>query len=467
MRADAVSVSGTLSVMDAELVDWSRQVEAAELGRRLRRARQLAGMTQADLGAPDVTGPYVSRIEDGQRRPSPALLEQLLHRLGITPREFIDDGAYARPDLALQVEIDHAELALVSGDAQEARRLLAALEERLAADTTSTSVRRHANRVSAGAMEAGGDYLKAIKLLETLCRSPEPEATWIRDLTALSRCHRESGDLDRAIAVGEDAAQHIERLGLGSSTEAVQLTLTVAAAYTLRGELDHAMQICADTIDADPAERSPMARASAYWNASLIETRRGAHDAALHLAQKALVHFELGEDSRNLGRLRTLVAQLQLKTDPPDPRGALRTLDRAKRELSWSAASTHDQARRLLTLAQARFALGDNSGALEALQECAALAPTEAPIAHASANALAGQIEAATGNIDAARAHFQRAVHILTGMGADREAAELWFKLGGLLSEVGETELALDAYRRAGASAGLSSSPARSSAWSF
>jgi hypothetical protein len=44
---------------------------------------------------------------------------------------------------------------------------------------------------------------------------------------------------------------------------------------------------------------------------------------------------------------------------------------------------------------------------------------------------------------------------MLSGVGADRRAAELWFELGGLLQDVGEAAAALDAYRRAAASTGL------------
>src|SRR3712207_7022942 len=53
------------------------------------------------------------------------------------------------------------------------------------------------------------------------------------------------------------------------------------------------------------------------------------------------------------------------------------------------------------------------------------------------------------------RSSFREAVLILTGIGADRSAAQLWFELGALLEDVGEAESARDAYRSAAASAGL------------
>ena len=43
---------------------------------------------------------------------------------------------------------------------------------------------------------------------------------------------------------------------------------------------------------------------------------------------------------------------------------------------------------------------------------------------------------------------------MLTGVGADRDAAQLWFELADLLEDVGDLDAARDAYRSAAASTG-------------
>jgi hypothetical protein len=48
-------------------------------------------------------------------------------------------------------------------------------------------------------------------------------------------------------------------------------------------------------------------------------------------------------------------------------------------------------------------------------------------------------------------------VFLLTGVGADRDAAQMWFELADLLEDIGESAAALDAYRSAAASSGLRS----------
>ena len=59
----------TMASTRTRLAELSRTIETRELGRRIRNARIAAGMTQTDLAGDDVSSAYVSRIEDGQRRP--------------------------------------------------------------------------------------------------------------------------------------------------------------------------------------------------------------------------------------------------------------------------------------------------------------------------------------------------------------------------------------------------------------
>jgi tetratricopeptide (TPR) repeat protein len=81
----------------------------------------------------------------------------------------------------------------------------------------------------------------------------------------------------------------------------------------------------------------------------------------------------------------------------------------------------------------------------------------EAPLLAADAQSLAGQVAAARGDADGAKSAYRRAVFLLTGVGADRDAAQLWFELADLLEDVGDVDAARDAYRSAAASSGLRS----------
>jgi tetratricopeptide (TPR) repeat protein len=352
---------------------------------------------------------------------------------------------------------DHAELALAGGDARAALATVEELAERCADSGSQELVDRRAV-IRAGALEAVGDLGAAILQLEELVAKPKPTAEWLRCLIALSRCYRETGDLDRAIAVGEGAEAQVRDLGLTGLTEWIQLTVTVAASYAVRGEPDRAMRLCLRAIDDAEQIRSPIAKASAYMNASKIEESRGSIQRALDLAREALVAFEIdGDDSRIIAGLRGNIARLQLQLDPPDPRSALATLERADRELRWSRSNPADRAQHFQIRARANLLLGRTEEARSVILEGIAQTPEGAVIARALDHAVLGEVELAAGNVDRAKAALRTAVHLLSGAGADREAAQLWFDLGVRLSEMGEDDAAADAFHRAAASTGLHS----------
>lgn len=448
--------------VNPDLAEAYRLMDPAELGLRLRDARTLAGRTQVQMAGDEITAAYISRIEAGQRKPEFHLLGRMAGRIDTTLEELLSAPRIDHR-LEIQVTLDHAELNLAMGEASAALKVadqvLADLIDRRDRDFESKALRIHAF-----ALEATGKLNEAISAFEDIAQNPERSPDWLRCLIALSRCYRETGEFDRAIGVGEQAHDAIVDLGLEGLTEAIQLTLTVAGAHMLKGDLDEAMRLCMRAAEAADQHDSPTGRASAYWNASIIESKRGSQRAALDLAQKALAYFEIGEDLRNLGRLRTQVAITQLRLDPPDAIGAIETLDKADREMSWAAVSTIDRASQALTRAQASFMLGNHDEALARLATCDELLPEDAFVMRASSLSIHAQVSMAHGDTKAARQQMLQAVQTLTAIGADREAAQLWFELGTMLEAVGETSAALDAFRRAAASTGVHGRPTVDSA---
>jgi tetratricopeptide (TPR) repeat protein len=445
--------------VDPYLAELSRTIDAAELGRRLRAARLAAGMTQAQVTDGEVSAAYLSRIEDGSRRPEARLLERMATRMGTSLEELLLDVSR---DEAREFRhtVDHAELSLVGGGEPHAaldsvERVLREIPEDQMPD-----IRRAAQQVRALALETIGDLNGAIVTLEQLTSTPVPDATWLRSLIALSRCYRDSGDLDRAIDVGERATKVIEDLGIQGLTEAIQLTVTVAAAYHRRGDVDQAKRLCMRALDDAEKYDSPIAKASAYWNASIIETTaHGATPAAVHMSKQALALFELGEDNRNLARLRAEVADLELAQDPPDAAAALKTLDRAERELAGSGASAWDMAFVHLMRARAQVLLGAMTEALASVDRGLEVAPKPAPYLEAMAASIRGQVAASEGRLDEAREHYREAVYSATAVGSDHNAAQLWFELANLLAELGDHEGAVEAFRSAAASTGFRMRP--------
>ena len=450
--------------MDARQLGLLKACDPTEIGGRLRALRLSKSLTQTDVAGDVLSVAYLSRMESGQRRPTAKVLSQLAERLGVSVEELLGETTPREMD-EIRLTLDYAELSLESGEAHEAlthvREALARLE-----DTPADPIVDRARFLGARAHEALGSTDEALDELEALAASSKVSGLMRAQAgIALSRVYRESGDLSRAIDTGERVLADLTEAGLDSCDEAVQLAVTVAAAYFERGDAGHAVRICRAAIARAEALGSPRARASAYWNASAMQARRGDIQTAAPLAERALALLSEGQDSRNLARLRTELGRLQLALDPPDVEQARQNLEKAAEELDWSSGAPVDKAWTRLGLARARFLAGDLAGSRAMTIEVRELSDGHAPLAEAEARALAGQAYAAEGDMAAAAGAFQEAVLLLSGIGADQGAAQLWFDLADLLEQVGQIDEAREAYKRAAVSSGLrarTSAPVRS-----
>jgi tetratricopeptide (TPR) repeat protein len=199
---------------------------------------------------------------------------------------------------------------------------------------------------------------------------------------------------------------------------------------------------------------SSVARASAYWNASVFEADRGSVSNAVPLAERALTLLSEGQDTRNLARLRNTLGRMQLDLNPPDVDEARRHLEKAAEELAWSSASPSELASNELARARADYLVGNLSSAAEACTSVLENIQDE-PLIGAEASQLLGQVIAASGDMGGAMRAYRRAVFLLTGIGADRDAAQLWFELASLFEQAGDITASRDAYRSAAAASGL------------
>ncbi len=445
--------------MDSRQADLLAEVSPKQLGRRMRSARLATGVTQAELAdGGGVSVGYVSRIESGQRRPNLPVLARLAGRLETSVEQLLTGVAAGELD-RIRLALDYAELSLESGEAEEARSRAA--EARGLADTAGLADSAdRARYLHARALEGLGDLDDAILELEPLL----PRLAGVLRAEAgiaLCRCYRESGDLAQSVETGERNLEHLAEIGLEDGDEAVRTAVTLAAAYFERGDVSHAVRVCRTAVRQAEKLDSPRARASAYWNASMMEARQGTYRGALPLAERALALLGEGQDGRNLARLRTDLGELQLSLDPPRVKDAQENLRRAAEDLAWSSAGVVDVARNDLALARSLLLDGDLSGAMELGRQVHGAVSDQAPLLAADAKTLEGQVCAAHGNPAMAADAYRQAVHILTGVGADRSAGQLWFDLAGLLEDVGDPETALQAYRSAAAASGLRSTSAR------
>lgn len=438
--------------MDRRHAELLQLADISALGGRLRAARVARGWTQAELADGEISVGYVSRIESGARRPTLGVLTQLAARLA-TPVEQLLQGVSASEYDEIRLGLDYAELALENGELVDAERQA---REHLgrAEDASLTALAQRGRYLLARALEALGDLDGAITELETLA-SETTGVLLVKSGIALCRCYRETGDLALAIEVGERIEAQVSASGLAGTDEGVQLTATVAAAHTERGDLHRAARICTAAVQRAEELATPTARAGAYWNASIVHAKRGDVEKALPLAARALALLSEGQDARNLARLRVQLGELQLQLDTPDVAAAFDNLSRAREELAGSSASAVDRAHSEVALAQAYLMAGEPERALDSVAAAQEIAGEGAYQVLAAAIVVRGQALAAIGRAEEARAAYHEAVRTLTGAGADRSAAQLWIELADLLEESGDLDGAREAYRSAAATTGL------------
>jgi tetratricopeptide (TPR) repeat protein len=437
--------------VDAHQVSLLQSVSLDELGARIKAARLAAGLTQTQLGAPEVTVSYVSRIEAGRRRPDPRVLDAFALRLGISVGDLLSGPAPADPQEA-RLSVDFVALSLELGDAADA---LDQAERLLIDPEVPATFHERLQFLRGRALEALGRLEDAVESYEELLAASPTGEFALGCGIALSRCYREWGDLGRAISVGESLLVTMEDRGLAGSDEAVQLTVTIAAAFAERGDTRHAVSLCRRAMKVAEASGSPRSRAAAYWNGSIMEHRTGEVSSAVALASKALSLLEESADGRNLARIRSQLGIMQMELDPPELEQAESNLSAAAALLAYSGAGEIDQLRNELALAEVALRSGNLDRAVRGAGDVLDRISADAPLLAADALSLQGQAAAAGGDMTRAGELFKQAVHKMTGVGADREAAQLWLELATLLESVGEVETARDAYRSAAAAAGL------------
>ncbi len=333
--------------MDSCRAELLAQTDREALGGRLRSARQALGLTQGEVAADVMSVAFLSRIESGHRRPTAPALQALAQRLEVSVEHLLGEPDAREVD-EIRLALDYAELSLESGQPDEADRHLTTVLDRVLTLRTD-GLRERARLLHARALEATNRADDAILALEALIDDRSTDGlTRIKSGMALSRIYRETGDLGRAIECGERVMAHVQEAGLDACDEAVQLAVTVAAAHFERGDTGHAVRLCQKAIARAESLDSSKARASAYWNASVMQANRGDVVAAVPLAERALALLNEGQDVRNLARLRTEVGRLQLELDPPALDEARHNLEKAAAEMEWSSATPVDRAWTLL-----------------------------------------------------------------------------------------------------------------------
>lgn len=407
------------------------------VGKRLKEARERAGLSQRQLAFSGCSPAYISRIESGDRIPSLQLLRELGSRLRVS-EDFLATGQGSAAER--EFELLGAELSLRLDDLPAAEM---AYEEGLA-KAVSDAERALALAGLGQIAYRRGDPRGAIELLEHAFSLGEDLACDQESADTLGRAYAHVDELESAIGVFERCLEASEREGDVVTT--VQFSVLLACALMDSGNLGRAEELLGRALALGRDIENPHLRVHLYWSQSKLHGERNDLETAADYARRALEVLRITEDTNRTARAYQLLAHIELDRGRADDALALLQegwplLERNGNPLE-RAHFRIEEARALARLGRAEEAA---ALAMEITGQLGDALPEDAGRAYS----LIGGIFADLGDIARAQEVYELAAELLEQRSATRYLLEVYTKLAELLESQGQKDAAFELMKKA------------------
>jgi tetratricopeptide (TPR) repeat protein len=412
--------------------------DPAEVGRRLREARERAGLSQRQLSFEGCSPAYISRIEAGERIPSLQLLREMGRRLGVS-EDWLATGL-DRDLLAEDRKLLDAEIALRFNEFETAEGLYS---EALDAATTNDERARALAGIGQIAFERG-EPRRAIQCLEqalALARTEAADQPSLAD--TLGRAYATLDDLEPAIRLFRQSLDRANQRK--NSPEAVRFGVLLANAYIDTGEFDEAETVLRQTVKKAENARDPVFRARIYWSLSRLHAMQGEPGPAARYARKALELLELTEHTTYAARAHQLLAHVELDRGNADE--ALEILDRGF-PLVQQGGNQVEEALFQLEKARALVRLGRGEDAKRLATESAEVLEGASPVDAGRGHTVVAEVYEQLGDTGRAIETYEHATELLSA-NPNRYLLEVYAKLADLLEAEGRKDEALEVLKKA------------------
>lgn len=421
--------------------------DPAEVGRRLREARERAGLSQRQLSFEGCSPAYISRIEAGERIPSLQLLREMGRRLGVS-EDWLATGL-DRDLLADDRTLIDAEIALRFSELDTAEELYSQVLDRAATNNERARALAGLGQI---AFERG-EPRRAVQCLEQALGLSGADATEQPSLAdTLGRAYAMLDDIEPAIRLFR---QSLDKACERKNTpEAVRFGVLLANAYIDKGEFEEAGTVLEQTVEKAANARDPIFRARIYWSLSRLHAMQKEPGPAARYARKALELLELTEHTAYAARAHQLLAHVELDRGNADD--ALEILERGF-PLVEQSGNRVEQALFELEKARALVRLGRNAEAEHLAQESAALLEDASPVDAGRGHTVVAEVYEQLGDRARAIETYERAAELLS-VSPSRYVLEVYAKLADLLEAEGRKDDALDVLKKAVAAQGRAGS---------
>jgi tetratricopeptide (TPR) repeat protein len=426
-----------------------RPQRADGVGVRVREARLAAGLTQGELAGDRFSKEYVSQVELGKTRPSPAALDWFAERLGVDRLSLAGESAHAiraaceaaltRAEAEIEAhryvdalaELDGARGALRPGDDDRlllrlqlargwALQNIGRMEEALA----ELGEARHAAE-EAGSRDAVAQALYRLGVVRYKMGSLATAASLLDEALRACDAARDPSDALRARIFNARAKIRRRQKDFTAAAEDVEQAL----------ELAHALN-------------DDRVLAETYLDASLVAERRNEYTLAREHAERSKALFERVADHEYVGKLLNNLGQLRAITGKPDEAVPLL---RESFRIAVEQDNKVDAAFAASSLASARMHTGDLEGALESGNRAIELLGPREEYREEVGNArmVMGRAALSLGRIEEAEASFKAAADCFAAVETVSHLAGAWVALGDVAAAQGHADRAAEVYRQA------------------
>ena len=410
--------------------------DAVSVGRRLRAAREQAGISQRALSFPGCTAAYISRIENGERIPSLQLLREFAARLGVG-EQYLAYGRDDAPDSSASPTA--ARVAIRMGDLEAARGLASTALEAARSDHEQAAAYSLLGEVEL----AEGEIVAARAALEraiALDPTIEDRDAWTAE--ALGRVYARAFEYETAACVFE--RNRDRAIARQDPVNEVRFGSLLAGAHIDSGNFGAAEDVLAGALRASDTIADPLAVARLFWAQSRAHAQRPDSASAARFAERALAQLEASDQAYDIARVHQMLAHIELD------RG---NTERAT-ELLEQAAPTIVASGRKVELAsfrieQARALLESNrreEAAAIAIEASAALA-AESPVDAGRSYAVLASVFAGLGEEERAIELYELAIDHLQAT-PNRYLVDAFSRLAELHEKRGDQSAMIETLKR-------------------
>jgi transcriptional regulator with XRE-family HTH domain len=426
------------------------RVATLELGERLRTLRVSAGLTQSELAGDRFSKEYVSQIERGKTRPTPATVKWLAARLGVDAG-FLANGVSTEQRTRAEAGLARAEALAEEGRFEAALRAF----EHIRADVATTAAPELEVRMACSewrALVSAGRVREALEGLErarALAEGPgfsdldRAEILW-----RMGASRSLLASTTTALGLLNQAFELAERSGYPCDLVKANILHWRSRCFRVQRDYEAAREDVALALELAESTQDTRTLGHLYFQASLLADRAGHWVLARSYAEKAKALYEEVADRANVGKLLNNLGIVSFLLGHSDD--AVSHL-KAAFATALEVGNEADAARAASSLAQVNLRKGEPALAEEQARQALRLLAGRADDLDEIGNAqlVLGRSLLDQGRLDEAAVQLDAAESSFTQLSSASLTAAAWIAQGDLAVARRDDRGAARLYRRA------------------